>query len=291
MTLFKSISIKIFKLSIFFILITGSVNAQQSTYIYKNFEGKDLSLDVYEPAKEFSTLKKPAIILFHGGGLVAGNRQGMKDQCTYFSDKGIVAISPSYHLISKDSKQPALEVQQCIKDTKSAIRWIKAHADQFGIDTNFVILGGGSAGAFLATVAAFNNDINESSDDINISVKGRALVLYNPAYVPETRYSPAPVNYVSGSAAPPSIFFFGSEDKFKPGGDKLYNRLAKEKVITELWVAKGEKHSFFNKEGWKEATNHKAYNFLIRLNLLNKKQILEDDMKDFILDFQKAGKN
>ena len=99
---------------------------------------------------------------------------------------------------------------------------------------------------------------------------------------------PPPINYISKST-PPAIFFYGENDTFKPGGDKFYNKLAQENVTTELWVAKGEKHGFFNKEGWTEATNQKAYNFLLQLNLINKSKAVGRDNANFVLNFQQPG--
>lgn len=273
------------KLILLLIFVSQSIKAQKiSTRVYKQIMGQDLSLDIYEPEKSVSPGKAPVIILFHGGGLVGGERSSLKYQCSFFAQRGLVAISPSYRLVPKGAQDIAAQVQLCIKDAKSAVRWVKQHGSELGIDTNRVFLGGGSAGGFLATEAALIDSINESSDDLRISTKARALILYNPAYIPETRYTPPSVNYIS-KASPPSILFYGNMDTYKPGGDNFYNKLAGLKIPAELWVAQGEKHAFYNKSGWNEATTRKAYNFLLKLKLLDGSRTAEPDT-DHTLDLQ-----
>lgn len=277
-------NLKLLTIIIVLSILSPDIYAQKiTTRVYKKIMGQDLSLDIYEPEAAIAP-KKPVIILFHGGGLVGGDKKSLKYQCSFFANRGLVAISPSYRLVTKGAQDMESQVQQCIQDAKSAIRWVKQHAADFGIDSSMVFLGGGSAGGFLATEAALIDNINESSDDLKISTKAKALILYNPAYIPETRYTPSSVNYIS-KASPPSVLFFGSEDTYKPGGDKFYKELTKLKVPAELWVAKGEKHAFYNKTGWNEATTRKAYNFLLKMKLLKDDRSPESDT-EYLLNLQ-----
>lgn len=257
------------RIAVLLLLLPGIKGFSQefTTHIFKEADNIKLSLDVLAPSKESSGKgKSPVIIMFHGGGLVGGDRNQMHQQCQFFSDRGFVTVSADYRLLKKGAADPEADVPNCIRDAKSAIRWVKQHAADFNIDTTKVILGGGSAGGFLATEATLNNDINEATDNLAISTKALLLILYNPAYIPVKRYGPDVVPYVS-SKTPPAIMFFGDQDHYKPGGDAFYKALANARVKTELWVAKGETHSFFNKKKWQEPTNRKAYNFLISSGL------------------------
>ncbi|WP_198342281.1 alpha/beta hydrolase [Pedobacter psychrophilus] len=270
---------KKYALILFLMIATFTAFAQEvSTYQYKNINGEQLKLDVYQPSTK--TGNAPVIIFFHGGGFVTGNKEQMKEQCLFFSERGFVTVSANYHLLPKGDPSAQSQVAQCIRDAKSAVRWIKENAEKLQLDTNMVLLGGGSAGGFLATEVALNNDINENSDNFKISTKAKALVLYNPAYIPEKRYNPNVLNLVN-KLTPPSILFFGSEDKFKPGGEEFLKLLNQNKITSELWVAKGENHGFFNKEGWKEASNIKAINFLRKIGLAIGAQ--EKEPSDFAL--------
>lgn len=261
-----------------FSLITSAPARHIRTYVYKTIDEKQLSLDVYT-AVTASTANKPVIIFFHGGGFVTGDRQVHADQCTYFANKGIVAVSADYRLLAKGAN-PQTEVPKCIKDAKSAVRWVKLHANEFNIDTNRVFLAGASAGGFLASAAALYHDINEETDSLDISVKAQALILLNPAYTPEKRYTPSPVRYIS-SACPPTILFYGDQDMFKTGGERFYHLLNKAGVLAEWWIANGETHSFYHKPGWNEATCRKSYNFLLKNGFINGEY--EKEVPDFTL--------
>lgn len=264
----------VFGLSCFF-----SMRAQQvNTHVYKTIDGKQLKLDVYT-AETISQAPQPVIIFFHGGGFIIGDRQLHADQCSYFTAKGMVAVSADYRLLAKGAN-PQTEVANCIKDAKSAVRWVKLHASKFNIDTSRVFLAGASAGGFLASAAALYGDINENTDNLNVSVKAQALILLNPAYTPEKRYTPPPARYIS-SACPPVIFFYGDQDKFKLGGEHFFNLLKKAGVSAEWWIANGETHSFYHKSGWNKAICRKSYNFLLKNGFAKGKY--EKEVPDFYL--------
>lgn len=254
-------------ISILLIMTTAlCVDAQEAkTYQYKKLNGKLLELDVYQPSKKNATLA-PVIVFFHGGGLVTGRKEQMRAQCVFFAERGFVAVSANYHLLAKGDPAAQSQVVQCIKDAKTAVRWVKKNAEKLGVDTSTLLLGGGSAGGFLATQVALNDDINEVSDNPEISTKVKALILYNPAYTPVKRFEPDVLNFVS-ETAPPSILFYGDQDKFLPGGEAFYNKLIYFNTPAELWFAKRENHGYFNKTGWNIATNIKAVNFLRRIGL------------------------
>jgi len=243
-----------------FLLSISCIAQEKSTYVYKTIGEKQLKLDVYTPTVS-DQKARPVIIFFHGGGFIIGSRSLHKYQCTYFAQRGMVAVSADYRLLARGA-DPKTEVPKCIMDAKSAVRWVKQYAEKFNVDTNKVFLAGASAGGFLATAATFVKDVNEKTDDLRISVDATALVLFNPAYTPDTRYTPSMPSLVS-KESPPAVLFYGDQDRFKLGGDKFFNLLRKEKIPTTLWVASGENHSFYKLEGWNEATCNMAYNFLL----------------------------
>jgi len=236
-----------------------------TTYTYKRInDTSSLELDLFMPEKEDSVRKKPVMIFFHGGGWVGGKRTQMDPQCRYYAGKGFVTVTASYRLLQRGSKG---DKSICIRDAKSAIRWIKLNAEKFQIDTNKVILGGGSAGGHLATMAALDTNINERGDNVKVSTKAIALILFNPAYGLKEDTAIEPFDKVT-KTAPPVIQFFGDQDLvWKPGGDKFHAVLNEHKLRNELWIAEGEKHSFYNKKDWSAACLAKADNFLVSLGL------------------------
>jgi len=230
-----------------------------TTYVYKTVDTTHLRLDVFSP--ETANAKPcPAIILFHGGAWATGKRWQLGWQCRYFARQGIVAVTADYRLLGKDTG---------IIDAKSAIRWVKGHAVELGIDTGKLILGGGSAGGHLATMALLSKGHHDDpGDDLSISFSARALVLFNPAYSLDDAPSIEP--FASADANfPPAIFFFGSLDKrWQQPGDSLCVQVKKAGVYCESWIADGQTHGFFRKAPWDLATCVRAQAFLARLGLM-----------------------
>jgi acetyl esterase/lipase len=148
----------------------------------------DLKLDVYKPAN--NAKKKPAILLIHGGGFVGGDKNDVNivNLANYFASRGWVAFSINYRLLGDKGTLPTQWIQYAQasipladqsqfmaiypahRDAKAAMRWLIANADNYNIDTNFITVGGGSAGAIIATTLGitnttdFTNEIAVSSD-------------------------------------------------------------------------------------------------------------------------------
>lgn len=262
---------------VFFLLITMSVHSNDTTkleyqtFIYKKVDSQALKLDVFEPVKTANTQERyPVIILFHGGGWVAGDRSKLHLLCQFFMQQGIIAISADYRFKEKGGQGYRGTKEICIRDAKSAIRWIKVHHDQLHIDTSKIILGGGSAGGHIATMAALDSKINDPADNISISTTARALVLFNPAYNPKGRGYLQPFSLIS-SKTPSVIMFFGSEDKWKDRADPFYSLLKKQNINSEMWIAQGQKHGFYHKMPWRRAACKRALVFLAKYGLIKDK--------------------
>ncbi|HVW60990.1 MAG TPA: ADP-ribosylglycohydrolase family protein [Puia sp.] len=232
--------------------VVDTTSYHMTTYVYKKIDTFRLQLDVYAPPIE---KPRPAIILFHGGGWTTGKRSQLSWQSRYFAQLGFVAVTADYRLLGKDTG---------IVDAKSVIRWVKGHAKQLGIDTGRLVLGGGSAGGHLATMALLNKKLNDPGDDLSIQPSAQALVLFNPAYSLDDDPSIEPFAS-AGANFPPSIFFFGSEDKrWKDLADSLCTQLKKAGVDCENWIAEGQTHGFFRKAPWDLTTCILAQAFLAR---------------------------
>src|SRR5689334_9021151 len=113
-----------------------------------------LKLDVYQPTGDTVT-SRPAIVWVHGGSFCCGDKTSpeLVDEATVFSKKGYVNFSINYRLdpAGCSAGQPTSRCVDSIRlamyDAKSSIRWIRAHAADYGVDPNRVAIGGSSAGA------------------------------------------------------------------------------------------------------------------------------------------------
>lgn len=244
-----------------------TVSVSKDTYIYKKIDSRELKLDVFSPLGIKNTRKGlPVFIFFHGGGWYSGNRSQFYWQCNYFAKHGFVAVTVEYRLIKKGTAGIYGDKRICIKDAKSAIRWVKSHARQLHIDTNKVIVGGSSAGGHLATMAVLDKKFNNAGDNLRISTQAEALMLINPAYIFPGRNFQQPWDLVS-SKVPPFIMFYGNQDKWRYTGGLLYNILKRKGGKGEMWIAKGQKHAFANNAPWNLATGIKALEFLKQMGI------------------------
>ncbi len=122
--------------------------------VYGRAGGQDLLIDVFRPASADAATSGarllPAIIFVHGGGWVGGDRKAFHEDARWFAGQGFVCFSAGYRLVKPDSdKWPAQ-----LDDVQLAIRWVRAHAKEYGVDPAAVGAVGGSAGGHLVALLA-----------------------------------------------------------------------------------------------------------------------------------------
>ena len=200
-------------------------NIEIESHIYKTRGLTRLELTVFQPSHKELDKKLPAIIFFHGGGLRERHTWEFRPQSKYLVNRGMVAVVATYTV-----KRHGRTIFESIADAKSAIRWIREHADELGIDENLIAAGGGSAGGYLAACSALIKDYDEKNEDLSISSIPNALVLFNPRLVLPVMGDPPlslkEIRYLNGrtveeispvhnvyNGAPPTIIFQGTADK------------------------------------------------------------------------------
>ena len=198
--------------------------------IYKSTEETQLKLYIYGLDGSRAPNLKPGIIFFFGGGWRGGTPRQFENHCQYFASRGMVAITADYRVLSRH-KTKAVE---CVRDAKSAIRWVRKHAAELGVHSEQIVAGGGSAGGHLAACTGVIRALDDPSEDLTISSQPNALVLFNPAVVlaPVTGYPSvdakkwaaleartgiaskniSPFHHIQ-SVSPPTIIFHGQDDK------------------------------------------------------------------------------
>jgi acetyl esterase len=144
---------------------------------YKKASDAELKLWIFQPNGHKKGDKKPAIVFFFGGGWRAGTPGQFEKQCQYLASRGIVAISADYRVSSRHQTKATT----CVEDGKSAVRWIRKNAVKLGIDSRRVAAGGGSAGGHVAAAIGTIKGFEAEGENIEISSKPDALVLFNPA--------------------------------------------------------------------------------------------------------------
>ncbi|HRX81276.1 MAG: alpha/beta hydrolase [Planctomycetaceae bacterium] len=191
--------------------------------VYKRIGERDLRLHVFEPAGHRLGDRRSAFVIFHGGGWTGGTPRRTYPFADYFRDLGMVAISVEYRLLRKDSR---VTVFDCVKDGRSAIRYLRQHAEPLGIDPDKIVVAGCSAGGHVAAGTALFHEVNEDSDDVNVSSVPNSLVLYYPVIdtsphgygqkkIGDSWQQISPVHHVRADL-PPTILFHGTTDTVTP---------------------------------------------------------------------------
>ena len=258
-----------------------SDTAPGEAFVYKESGGQPQRLDVYfPPARKPAEAKIPAIIFFHGGGWQGGDLTQFRAACEHFARQGLVAVTAGYRMHPKGtpdfSERGESRKRVCITDAKSAIRWLKAKATDFGIDPRKIIVGGGSAGGHVAVLATRQTGLDDPADDASIDTRAVAYVLFNPAFEAKDQ-ADREVDALQhiGPDMAPAIVFFGDQDSvWLPGWDAVHARLATAGARVESWRALGHKHGFFNRPLRQRVLLQKVDRFLSSLGLL------EGDTKD-----------
>lgn len=246
---------------------------------YKEVAGKKLELWVWKPPGWKATDKRSAIVFYHGGGWRGGAPNAFARQSAKLAERGMMAFSARYRLTSEEG----VKIEDCIKDAKSAFRWVRGHAAELGIDAEKIAAGGGSAGGHLAAALNTLDEVNDPADDLKISTKPTALVLFNPAanldfprategkteaQVKEL-LTLSPYHHLK-AGQPPTIIFHGDADSTVPIQTvQAYTAKVKELGDScEVSVSAGQNHAFFNKEPYVWDTLKLAEAFLQKQGLL-----------------------
>ena len=269
-----------------FLTLTGFINGfAQDQILYKKIDTTQLYLTVYPSVIKESTKKSPAIVFFFGGGWNNGTVKQFEQQALYFSQRGMVCVLVDYRVREKQKTTPF----ESLKDAKSAIRYIREHANELQIDPSKIVASGGSAGGHLAAATAIINDYNESTDNTAISCVPDALVLFNPVFdngpggygyerIGEAYKNFSPLHNIK-SGTPPTIVFLGDKDHLVPVETAKYYKTIMEKVKSrcDLFVYEGQGHGFFNYKNleYYKKTVSETDTFLQSIGFLNKDPFVE----------------
>lgn len=222
--------------------------------VYKTVDGTDLKLHIFNPPDHKPADKRPAIVFFFGGGWNGGSPSQFYPHCKYLADRGMVAMAADYRVASRNGTTP----KECVKDGKSAMRWVRQHAAELGIDADRLAAGGGSAGGHVAAAVAALSGFNEEGEDQNVSCMPDALVLFNPVFdngpdgygydrVKEYWKEFSPLHNLH-QGMPPTVVFFGTKDKHVPVETAVayQKRMDELGIRCDLHLYGGATHGFFN---------------------------------------------
>ncbi len=249
-----------------------------TAHVYKRVGSRELKLHVVSPPDARPTDRRPALVFFHGGGWTGGGPTQFNTQSAYLASRGLVCVQVEYRLLDKSDKAPPLV---CVQDAKSALRWVRAHAAELGIDPARIGAGGGSAGGHLAAFVGMVEGQDDPADDLAISPRAAALVLFNPVFdngaeggwgqarvgTRVKEFSPA---HNISADDPPAIVFLGRDDKLIPVAtvERFQAGMKSAGVRCEALFYADQGHGFFNQDPFKTRSLIEADKFLASLGWL-----------------------
>ncbi len=250
---------------------------------------RDLMLDAFFPAAKPGA-KHPAILIVHGGGWRSGNRTQHHPLAQRLAALGYVCFTPEYRL-STEALYPA-----GVYDLKAALRWVRAHAKEYGVDTARVaVLGFSAGGEMAAFVGTTNNDpkfegtgcnagrssavqaivdldgtlsfVHPDSHEGNDSVSTSAATYwfgYPKKAAPELWQDASPLAHVSAKT-PPTLFINSSVPWMHAGREDYRKVLDQAGVYSEVKNFPEAPHSFPQFEPWFEPMVGYVNDFLLKV--------------------------
>ncbi len=231
---------------------------------YKTVGETKLALNIFNPEDHKASDSRAAIVFFFGGGWTSGSPGQFEQQCRYLASRGMVAITADYRVASRHQAKAA----QCVADAKSAIRYVRAHAKELGVDPKRIAAGGGSAGGHIAGCTGTLPGLDEPGEDAKVSSVPDAMVLFNPALtlapvdgndfggfgarLPAEKLGAEPAaispTHNVKAGVPPTIVFHGKADSTVPFATVEVFAAAMKKAGNRCEVAgfEGQQHGFFN---------------------------------------------
>lgn len=268
-------------------LIPGIVYSQAMNYYGK--VPRSLQMHFVRPDEWDSAVetKRPTIVWVIGGAWQETAPLRYATELTFLAKQGYNVALIDYR-VNSEARYPSQ-----IQDVKTAIRFLRSHADKYGIDENRIAIMGDSAGGYLSAMAGVTSGekIFETDEWAGYDSGVKAVIdWYGPVdfkkmqeeHEKETGlkmtpmmkflgeeeirnekilYQSNPVNYINENT-PPFLIFHGTADEMVPFDQsvKLYEALQKNGVPSDLYLLKGVYHARF--EFWQQEIKDIILKFL-----------------------------
>ena len=240
---------------------------------YAKYGDRTLQLDLYRPKQKG---RLPAIVCIHGGGWAKGNRASHGNLAMALAERGYVTVTISYRL-SGEAPFPA-----AIHDCKAAVRWLRAHADEYGINSKRIGAIGLSAGGHLTALLATSAGVKELEGEggngkyssaiqaavpmgaqsdlesvrvLKVSKEEKRGVIWrqflggSQEEKPKTYRLASPLHHLD-KTDPPITFITGEKDDPSTRADRFRAAAGKIGVGTRLKVIDDAPHAFLNRQIW-----------------------------------------
>jgi acetyl esterase/lipase len=146
--------------------LTALQNVQYGVAADSGGVATSLLMDLYFPTGATTTDHYPLVLMIHGGGFTNGDKSDIQTHCRLLADSGFVAASINYRLgwrtgsgsCNGDTVSKRLAVYRAMQDANAALRFLVSKAASYAIDTNWIFIGGASAGSGTALTTTYIPD-------------------------------------------------------------------------------------------------------------------------------------
>ena len=265
-------------------LMSEGLNASLGV-TYARYGDRTLEMDIYRPKDAWGKL--PAVVCIHGGGWAKGSRESHGAMAQALASRGYVAATISYRL-SGEAKFPAQ-----IHDCKAAVRFLRSHADEYGIDADHIGAIGLSAGGHLTALLATSGGVADlegnggsagSSSVIQAAVpmgaqtdflseRTQEVSAAEPKGViwqqflggtqqerPAVYKAASPLTHLD-AVDPPCWFIAGEHDDASTHADVFREKMKQHGISSGLTVIKDAPHGFIGKQIWFDQMVERADQF------------------------------
>ena len=220
--------------------------------VYKEVDGVALKMHIFMP--DTPTENASALVFYFGGGWNGGSPAQFYPHARHFAKLGMVVFGVEYRIKNTHGTSPF----ESIADAMSSMRWVRAHAEEYGIHPGRIVASGGSAGGHLAAATGMVDAYDSPDEDLSISRIPNALVLFNPVIdngptgygyerIGEAYTEFSPFHNVDATT-PPMTIFLGTDDRLIPVETMVQFQAAvqAEGVRCDVHLYGGQPHGFFN---------------------------------------------
>src|SRR5436305_3903962 len=121
--------------------------------VYSAVGGRQ-TMDVVRP-RDAAANPRPGVLLVHGGGFRAGAKESYLPLAIKLAERGYIAATANYRL------SPRNQFPAAVQDVKAAVRFLRANATKYNIDTSHIGALGGSAGGHLVLMLGLTAGVEE----------------------------------------------------------------------------------------------------------------------------------
>jgi acetyl esterase/lipase len=257
--------------------------------VYSSYSGRELHLDLFCPARQDEQKITPSVILVHAGGWRSGDKSQQFSIAIRLAENGYAAAAVEYRL-SLEALFPA-----AVFDLKTSVRWLRAHAEKYHLDSNHVAILGCSSGGQLAALVGITNGNPEyegysgypgHSSDVQaiVDIDGILDFTSDEALKYEDdpikklpsavawfggRFSEKPTVWKAASPlyhvtdqSPPVLFINSGISRFHAGRDEMIEKLKDRNIDYMVFTFPSAPHTFWLFDPWFEETMRMILQFL-----------------------------